>query len=206
VRTVTVQSILLNAASRAGLDGSDIANLSTTTKTIMLDNLNIHLRTAWELFDWPDLTTTESRTVQVGVDGDAYIDKAQATKVEMGEVFNVMQDNPTVSASPRQISYALDTDKIRLPSDSPATVYVRYRTLPTIISATIATALAQTVPGFLADYCKFMLTGDLLTEDGQLDKAEIMASRAENYIVAEMDKLTFQQNQPRRWSAVTTNY
>jgi hypothetical protein len=40
MRTVTVSSIVTNAASRAGLDGSvSIDNLPTTTKTIMVDNL-----------------------------------------------------------------------------------------------------------------------------------------------------------------------
>jgi hypothetical protein len=40
MRTVTVSSIVTNAASRAGLDGSSIDNLPTTTKTIMVDNLS----------------------------------------------------------------------------------------------------------------------------------------------------------------------
>jgi hypothetical protein len=55
MKTVTVQSIITNAASRAGLDGSSIDSLPTTTKTIMVDNLGMHLRDAWEFFDWPDL-------------------------------------------------------------------------------------------------------------------------------------------------------
>ena len=69
MKTVTVQSLLLTAASRAGLDGSSIDNLSSTTKTIMLSNLDIHLRSAWEFFDWPDLTNIELRTVQTGAGG-----------------------------------------------------------------------------------------------------------------------------------------
>jgi hypothetical protein len=206
VRTVTVQSIVLNAASRAGLDGSDIANLSSTTKAIMLSNLDIHLRAAWEFFDWPDLTLIESRTVTTGADEDIYIDKEESGQTEMGEVFDVYQDNPNTHASPRSISFWLDGSKIRLPSDCPDDVYVRFRTLPTEISATTSTALAQTVPHFLGDYIKFELTADLLTEDGQLDKAEVLRQRAEVYLVSEMDKVIFQQRQPRRWSAVTTNY
>ena len=53
MKTVTVQSIITNAASRAGLDGSSIDSLPTTTKTIMVDNLASHLRDAWEFYDWP---------------------------------------------------------------------------------------------------------------------------------------------------------
>jgi hypothetical protein len=87
MRTVTVSSIVTNAASRAGLDGSSIDNLPTTTKTIMVDNLSSHLRDAWEFYDWPDLTRTEERTVQTGVDEDIYIDLAQASETEIGDVF-----------------------------------------------------------------------------------------------------------------------
>ena len=209
MKTVTVQSILLNAASRAGLDGSDIANLSSTTKTIMLSNLDIHLRSAWEFFDWPDLTRIEERTVQTGAEDDLYIDLEQTgspTPTPIGTVFDVYQDSPATHASPRSIGFWLDNDKIRLPSDCPDEVFVRFRLVPTEISATTATALAQTIPAILADYMRFMLTSDLLTEDGQEDKSQVMQQRAETYLVSEMDKIIFQQRQPRRWSAAVGPY
>ena len=206
MKTVTVQSILLNAASRAGLDGSAIGNLSSTTQTIMLSNLDIHLRSAWEFFDWPDLTNIEQRTVTTGAEDDLYIDKETAGQTEIGEVFDVYQDNPATHASPRSIGFWLDGSKIRLPSDCPDEVYVRFRLTPTEISSVTATALAQTIPAILADYIRFSLTADLLTEDGQMDKAELMNGKAEQYLVSEMDKIVFQQRQPRRWSAQVSNY
>ena len=206
MKTVTVQSILLNAASRAGLDGSAIGNLSSTTQTIMLSNLDIHLRSAWEFFDWPELTRIEERTVQTGAEDDLYIDKEQAGETEIGEIFSIYQDNPATHAAPREINFWLDGSKIRLPSDCPDEVYVRFRTVPTTISSVTATALAQTIPAILADYIRFMLTSDLLTEDGQEDKSQVMQQRAETYLVSEMDKIIFQQRQPRRWSARVSNY
>jgi hypothetical protein len=206
MRTVTVSSIVTNAASRAGLDGSSIDSLPTTTKTIMVDNLGSHLRDAWEFYDWPDLCRTEERTVQTGVDEDIYIDLAQASETEIGDVFAVFQDNPNTHAAPREIHFSLDLDKIRLPSDCPDTVYVRFRLPATEISTVLATALAQTVPQILADYCKFSLTGDLLTEDGQLDKAQVMYGRAELSLVKETEKFTYQQKQTRRWSAQVSPY
>jgi hypothetical protein len=206
MKTVTVQSILLNAASRAGLDGSAIGNLSSTTQTIMLSNLDIHLRSAWEFFDWPDLVNIELRTVQTGAEDDLYIDKAQSGETEIGEVFSIYQDNPATHAAPREINFWLDQDKIRLPSDCPSEVYVRFRLTPTEISATTSTALAQTVPQFLADYIKFELSADLKTEDGQIDQAEVFRAKAEQYLVSEMDKIIFQQRQPRRWSAQVGPY
>lgn len=206
MKTVTVQSILLNAASRAGLDGSAIGNLSSTTQTIMLSNLDIHLRAAWEFFDWPDLVRIEQRTVQTGADDDLYIDKAQSGETEIGEVFSVYQDNPATHAAPREISFWLDQDKIRLPSDCPDEVYVRFRLTPTEISPVTATALAQTIPAILADFIRFSLSGDLMQEDGQIDKAQVMYAKAEQYLISEMDKITFQQRQPRRWSAQVGPY
>jgi hypothetical protein len=206
MRTVTVSSIITNAASRAGLDGSSIDNLPTTTKTIMVDNLSSHLRDAWEFYDWPDLTRTEERTVQTGVDEDIYIDLAQASETEIGDVFSVYQDNPHTHAAPREINFSLDLDKIRLPSDCPDTIYVKFRLPPTVISTVLATALAQIVPQILADYLKFSLTGDLLTEDGQLDKAQVMYGRAELSLVKETEKFTFQQKQTRRWTAQVSPY
>ena len=206
MKTVTVQSILLNAASRAGLDGSSISSLSSTTQTIMLSNLDIHLRSAWEFFDWPDLTNIELRTVQTGAEDDLYIDKAQVGETEIGEIFSVYIDSPATHAAPREINFWLDQDKIRLPSDCPDEVYVRFRTVPTTISPVTATALAQTIPAILADYIRFNLTADLMTEDGQEDKSQVMQQRAETYLVSEMDKIIFQQRQPRRWSAQVGPY
>ena len=206
MKTVTVQSIVTNAASRAGLDGSSIDNLPTTTKTIMVDNLGMHLRDAWEFYDWPDLTRVEERTTQTGTDEDIYLDLAQAGETEIGDVFAVYQDNPNTHAAPREIAFSLDLDKIRLPSDCPDTIYVRFRLPAPDISTVLATALAQTVPQILADYCKFSLTGDLLTEDGQLDKAQVMYGRAELSLVKETEKFTFQQKQVRRWTAQVSQY
>jgi hypothetical protein len=201
MKTVTVQSIITNAASRAGLDGSSVDNLPVTTKTIMVDNLSSHLRDAWEFYDWPDLTRVEERAVQTGVDEDIYLDLAQPGETEIGDVFAVYQDNPNTHAAPREIHFSLDLDKIRLPSDCPDTIYVRFRLPSPDISTVLATALAQTVPQILADYLKFSLTGDLLTEDGQLDKAQVMYGRAELSLVKETEKFTFQQKQVRRWTA-----
>ena len=210
MKTVTVSSIVTNAASRAGLDGSSIDNLPTTTKTIMVDNLGSHLRDAWEFYDWPDLTRTEERTTQTGVDEDIYLDLAQAGETEIGDVFAVYQDNPHTHAAPREIAFSLDLDKIRLPSDCPDTVYVKFRLVPTdvptALQTSLQTALALNIPQILADYLKFSLTGDLLTEDGQLDKAQVMYGRAELSLVKETEKFTFQQKQVRRWTAQVSPY
>jgi hypothetical protein len=201
MKTTTVSAIIKSAASRAGMDGSNISALPTATKTIMLDNLQMHLRDAWEWFDWPDLCRIEERTIQTGADDDLYIDLAQSGETAMGAVFNIYLDNPNTHVAPREVGYTLDVDKVRLPPDTEETVHVRFRLEPTELSTDLTTALAETVPAVLADAIKFNLTGDLLQEDGQLDKAEVHYARAQNALIGEMDKIIFQQNQPRRWTA-----
>jgi hypothetical protein len=206
MKTVTVQSIIQNAASRAGLDGSSIDSLPTTTKTIMVDNLGMHLRDAWEFYDWPDLTRTEERTTQTGVDEDIYIDLAQASETEIGDVFAVYQDNPNTHAAPAKSPSASTSTKSACPATAPTPSTSNSGCHRHDISPVLATALAQTVPQILADYCKFSLTGDLLTEDGQLDKAQVMYGRAELSLVKETEKFTFQQRQVRRWTAQVSQY
>jgi hypothetical protein len=121
-------------------------------------------------------------------------------------VFAVYQDNPHTHAAPREISL-----QPRPRQNPPAQRLPRHRLRPLPaarheISTVLATALAQTVPQILADYCKFSLTGDLLTEDGQLDKAQVMYGRAELSLVKETEKFTFQQRQVRRWTAQVSQY
>jgi hypothetical protein len=88
----------------------------------------MHLRDAWEFYDWPDLTRTEERTTQTGVDEDIYIDLAQASETEIGDVFcRLPGQSPTPTPRPARFHFSLDLDKIRLPSDCPDTVYVKFR-------------------------------------------------------------------------------
>jgi hypothetical protein len=165
-----------------------------------------HLRDAWEFYDWPDLTRTEERTTQTGVDEDIYLDLAQASETEIGDVFSVYQDNPHTHAAPREISFSLDLDKIRLPSDCPDTIYVKFRLPPRSYRPSSPRPSRRPSRKSLADYLKFSLTGDLLTEDGQLDKAQVMYGRAELSLVKETEKFTFQQKQTRRWTAQVSPY
>jgi hypothetical protein len=203
VKTVTVQSIIQNAASRAGLDGSSIDNAADdhqddhggqprpctcgTPGNFTTGPTSRAPKSAPRKPEWT--RTSISTLAQTGSD------------TEIGDVFAVYQDNPNTHAAPREIHFSLDLDKIRLPSDCPDTVYVKFRLPSPDISPVLATALAQTVPQILADYCKFSLTGDLLTEDGQLDKAQVMYGRAELSLVKETEKFTYQQRQVRRWTA-----
>jgi hypothetical protein len=173
----------------------------------MVDNLGMHLRDAWEFYDWPDLTRVEERTTQTGVDEDIYLDLAQPSETEIGDVFAVYQDNPNTHAAPREIHFSLDLDKIRLPSDCPDTIYVKFR-LPSPDISPQCSPPPWPRPSRRSSptTCKFSLTGDLLTEDGQLDKAQVMYGRAELSLVKETEKFTFQQRQVRRWTAQVSQY
>jgi hypothetical protein len=205
MRTVTLQSILLRAWQRSGNDGSDIANIPSGAKTMMVAAANERIADCWEWADWPELMRVESRTVQGDATNGYYIDYEQVGQTAMGEVFGVLRDNPATHAAPRAIGYTLLGDAIRFPEDTdlPTSVWVNFRVRPTEYSAS---NLSATVPAVIAKAVALMLTSDLLTEDGQLDKALAMEQMAESELISQRDKYYFQQNQPQSWSARIGHY
>jgi hypothetical protein len=205
MRTVQLQSILLRAWQRVGNDASDIANVPTGARTMLVAAANEAISQCWEWADWPELMRTESRTLQGDDTTGFYIDYAQAGQTPMGEVFAVLRDNPNTHVAPREVGYTLLGDAIRFPqgSDLPTTVYVRYRLRPDTYTASNLTA---TVPSVLAKAVGYMLTASLQEEDGQLDKSTLMEQKAESELISERDKYVFQQGQTQRWTARVNQY
>ena len=208
MRTVTLQSILLRAWQRVGNDSSSIDNIPSGARTMLVAAANERIADCWEWADWPELMRVESRTVQGDDTNGYYIDYEQTgspTPTPMGEVFAVYRDNPATHVAPREIGYTLLGDNIRFPEDSdlPTTVYVRYRVRPDTYTASNLTA---TVPAVIAKAVGLMLSADLLTEDGQLDKALAMEQLAESELIAQRDKYYFQQGQPSMWTARVNKY
>jgi hypothetical protein len=205
MRTVTLQSILLRAWQRVGNDASDVANIPSGAKTMLVAAANDAIEQCWTWADWPELCRVESRTVQGDATNGYYIDYEQAGQTAMGEVFSVMRDNPATNVYPREIGYTLLGDNIRFPEDSdlPTSVWVRYRIRPTEYSVS---NLSATVPSVLAKAAGLMLSADLLTEDGQMDKALAMEQMAEAELIAQRDKYYFQQGQPSMWTARVNQY
>jgi hypothetical protein len=199
---------LLRAWQRAGNDGSDISNIPSGARTMMVAAANERIADCWEWADWPELMRVESRTVQGNATNGYYIDYEQTgspTPTPMGEVFAVLRDNPATHAAPRAIGYTLLGDAIRFPEDTdlPTTVWVNFRIRPTEYSAS---NLSATVPAVIAKAVALMLTSDLLTEDGQLDKALAMEQLAESELISQRDKYYFQQGQPSMWTARVNQY
>jgi hypothetical protein len=205
MRTVTLQSLLLRAWQRAGNDGSDIANIPTGSRTMLVAAANDAIAQCWEWADWPELCRVEERTVQGDDTTGYYIDYAQSGETAMGEVFGVLRDNPNTHVAPREIAYTLLGDAIRFPqsTDLPTTVWVRYRVRPD----TYTTGnLSATVPSVLSKAVGYLLTASLLEEDGQMDKALLMEQKAESELISERDKYYFQQGQPSMWTARVNQY
>jgi hypothetical protein len=123
----------------------------------------------------------------------------------MGEVFKVYRDNPATHVSPREIGYTLLGDAIRFPEATslPTSVWVRYRIRPETYTTS---NLAATVPAVLSKAVAYLLTSDLLEEDGQLDKALLMEQKAESEMISQRDKYVFQQGQPTMWTARINHY
>jgi hypothetical protein len=123
----------------------------------------------------------------------------------MGQVFGVLRDSPATHVLPRAIGFTLLGDSVRFPqsTDLPTTVWVNYRIRPTEYSAS---NLSATVPSVIAKAVGYLLTSDLQTEDGQLDKALAMEQLAESELISQRDKYYFQQNQPSMWTARVNQY
>jgi hypothetical protein len=205
MRTVTLQSILLRAWQRVGNDASTIDAIPSGAKTMMTAAANERIADCWEWADWPELMRVEERTVEGNDTTGYFIPYEQTGETAMGEVFAVLRDNPATHVAPRAIGYTLLGDNVRFPqgTDLPDTVWVNYRIRPTEYSAS---NLSATVPAVIAKAVALMLTSDLLTEDGQLDKALAMEQMAESELIAQRDKYYFQQNQPSMWTARVNQY
>jgi len=205
MRTVTLQSILLRAWQRVGNDASTIDAIPSGARTMMTAAANERIADCWEWTDWPELMRVEERTVEGDETNGYFIPYEQTDETAMGEVFSVLRDNPNTHVAPREIAYTLLGDAIRFPqsTDLPTTVWVNFRIRPTEYSASNLTA---TVPAVIAKAVALMLTSDLLTEDGQLDKALAMEQLAESELISQRDKYYFQQGQPSMWTARVNQY
>jgi len=206
MRTVTLQSILLRAWQRVGNDASTIANVPSGAQTMLVAAANDAIEQCWTWADWPELCRVESRTVQGDDTTGFYIDYDQGSPLTpMGEVFQVLRDNPNRHVAPREVGFTLLGSAIRFPqsTDLPTTVYVRYRLRPDTYTAS---NLSATVPAVLSKATGYMLTASLLEEDGQMDKALLMEQKAEAELISERDKYYFQQGQPSMWTARVNQY
>ncbi len=172
---------------------------------MMVAAANERIADCWEWADWPELMRVESRAVEGDATNGYYIPSEQVGQTPMGEVFAIYRDSPATHVAPRQIGFTLLGDNIRFPEDTdlPTSVWVNYRVRPTEYSASNLTA---TVPAVIAKAVALMLTSDLLTEDGQLDKALAMEQMAESELISQRDKYYFQQGQPSMWTARVNQY
>ena len=209
MRTVTLQSILLRAWQRVGNDAGSgatpIDNIPSSARTMMVAAANERIADCWEWADWPELMRVEERTIEGDDTTGYYIPYEQVSETAMGEVFGVLRDNPATHVAPRDIAYTILGDNVRFPqsTDLPATVWVRYRVRPDVYSAN---NLSAPVPAVLAKAVSLMLTSDLHTEDGQIDKAMAMEQMAESELISQRDKYYFQQGQPSMWTARINQY
>ncbi len=205
MRTVTLQSILLRAWQRVGNDASTIDAIPSGARTMMTAAANERIADCWEWSDWPELMRVEERTVEGNDTTGYFIPYEQTGETAMGEVFGVLRDNPVTHVAPRQIGYTLLGDNVRFPqsTDLPDTVWVNFRVRPTEYSAS---NLSATVPAVIAKAVGLMLAADLLTEDGQLDKALAMEQMAESELISQRDKYYVQQGQPSMWTARVNQY
>jgi len=205
MRTVTLQSILLRAWQRSGNDASTISNVPSGALTMLVAAANERIEDCWTWADWPELCRTEERAVQGDDTNGYFLNYVQVGETPMGEIFSVLRDNPATHVAPREIAYTLLGDAIRFPEsrELPPTVFVRYRLRPDTYTTSNLTA---PVPAVLSKAVAYLLTADLLEEDGQYDKALVLEQKAESELIMQRDKYVFQQQQTPMWSARINHY
>ena len=220
MRTATLQSVLLRSWQRAGNDAAGTGMFSAQVLPTIVAAANDAIQSCWEFADWPELMRQDYRSLSADSDGlylstEGIVDGgAVSSYAPMGEVMGVFQDNPTSSSAPREISYGLLGDNVRIfgnrfaasvanadPSLPPVNyVYVRYRLRPTEY---VTGDLLAAVPYVLSKAASLLITASLLNEDGQMDKAMATEGKADSELMFQRDKYIFQQGQTPGWSAVS---
>lgn len=126
MRTTNFSEILYRAVTLCGMDRSTIQD---STFRMIRDFATQRISDIWEQEPWPDLVRVEEMTVTTGTDSVAYIDITEAN----GDILNVYQFNPRVTARAVNVSWYLDDSGdssriILMSSTNP--VWVEYRLPP----------------------------------------------------------------------------
>ena len=107
----------------------DRSTIQDSTFRMIRDFATQRISDIWEQEPWPDLVRVEEMTVTTGTDSVAYIDITEAN----GDILNVYQFNPRVTARAVNVSWYLDDSGdssriILMSSTNP--VWVEYRLPP----------------------------------------------------------------------------
>lgn len=222
---VSFLKLLKSVATRAGLDPVVMLAGTTSTPSAITQYLNDAVRLAWTWFDWPDIILLEERTPVSGVISFTQADEEEIFQV-IG-VFTT--ENEIISIpyelQPGQIeldsTYDGATAWVRFWPMFPQFSYETYNASTTYavndivfytpncykaIASTVGnlpTSTAhwqiQNVPRFLENFISIQAYADLLSEDGQEDKAIAARLRAEGTLISEMDNYWLRAGQSRTW-------
>lgn len=126
MRTTNFSEILYRTVTLCGMDRSTIQD---STFRMIRDFATQRISDIWEQEPWPDLVRVEEMTVTTDANSVAYIDITEAN----GDILNVYQFNPRVTARAVNVSWYLDDSGdssriILMSSTNP--VWVEYRLPP----------------------------------------------------------------------------
>lgn len=162
-----------------------IQAMDATDKFFFLNSLNIRAKDAWTRANWPELISIQSYSV--GTQGEY----AKATATISNDILNVYDKSPYSDISALSIFYTLIDGRIVLDPKYPqASVYVLSRQ-----AFTPYTDASTNIPDFLQSYLLSAILADFFRGDSQYDKAQVEESRAEEFLLKQIDRVEKQQQQ-----------
>lgn len=183
MQTTTYDSLEKKFRSLAGL-----ATLDATDKFFFENNLNARIRDAWDRLDWPELIQVEE--LPVGSDGVA----SKTTGKVSSDILEAWNKNPFQERSAVKVEYTIVDSKIILPTTfDQSSVYVLSKKIFSEYDNS-----STDIPKFLENFVISAVFADFLRGDGQHEKASIEESRAEEYLLRQIDRVEKlqQQNKP----------
>jgi len=172
------------------LIGTD--TLLATEKAAINSYFKSWIRKGWNRANWPDICRVEERTP-----ASSKILYEQGGSIEaIGEFLNIYSADPYANKYPYELSFILNHEgAVLLNASDLTTVFVHYRQRIPDYSAYDGEDSAQTFPYRFFNYVAYGAYSDWLQSEGQHEKARVVASQAEEAMLAELDIFERQQLQ-----------
>ena len=182
-----MQTISFNNLKKKFQAIAGLASMDATDMFFFKNSLNTRLNSAWSRANYPELI--EIVEVEIASDTNAQF----AGDLNGRDVLEVYNKNPYKDRTSRKINYNLIDSKIYLNVDE-----LVYDNKVYVLTKKIFTEYDESsdnLPKFLESYLISAILSDFYRGDGQSDLAQIEDSRAEDFLLTQIDKVERQQQQ-----------
>jgi len=180
MQTISFTDLEKRFQSIAGL-----ATLDATDKFFFYNTLNSRIKDAWDRLDWPELI--ELRQLVLDEDWEG-----KSADVNF-DILDAWDKHPFKDRTAVKVSYTIINGKMVLkPSYTNNTIFVlSKRVVPTYNET------SSDIPKFLENFLISSILSDFFRGDGQGDLASREESRAEEYLLRQIDRVEKLQQQNR---------